>query len=300
MAVFPVKSKSNKAKGEVLDAFDTSITNIKVVAKDKHDNLVNIDLEDLQTFLNPSSLFAFSTSVPADNLLGRYDNLEGGVQLITLGNMFSLENNMLSLNANLSALDISNSVLTGKYPKYKLKRNLIGTDELSNITSDKLLGRSDDYNLQPQEINIGADFTLDTNTNTLELTNTTSFYSSGWIFEEKTDSFIAEMNHIYYIRDSKGVIYVECDKEYTLGNQFKIINSSSHNVVIVFKHYAKEMSLLDGTRVAHFVCGPVGHKFQNVSFTTIRDITIGSFGNVDQLTDEYQLNNTGKRPYTLI
>jgi hypothetical protein len=199
-------------------------------------------------------------------------------------------------------LDISaNTVLTGKYPKYKLKRNIIGTDEIPEATTGKLLGRSDDYNLNPQEISISADFSIDTNTNTLELENTTTnFYMSGFVFVEVTDSFIAQMNHIYYIPESSGTIYVECDKEFSLGNQFKIINMSDNNVVIVFKHYAKEMNLLDNTRIAHFVCGPTTYKFHNVSFTTLRDISIGGFGNIDQLTDEYQLSNTGNRPYSLI
>lgn len=301
MPVFPILSKNNKVNGALLDSSDTSVTDTKVIGKDKKNNLVNIPLENLQTLLNPASLSALSQSIPENNLLGRFTSYDGKVETISLGPMFSVDDNLLSLNTRLSSLDMTgNPVLTGRFPKYRLRSNTIWHGDIQGTTPDKLLGRADDKNLQPQEINVSGDFVLDDNSLEFDLVSSPNYFMSGFVFMEKTDSFIAEMNHIYYIPESSNTIYVECNKTYVIGNQFKIINMSNNNVVIVFKYNAKEMNLLDDTRVAHFVCGPVTHEFHNVSFTTLRDIFIGGFGNIDKLTDEYQLSNSGNKPYNFI
>ena len=277
----------NKSPTINITAENQDLLNVMVV--DDKGFLYKTPLSSFKQFLNPTSLIQLLNIITENTLLGKSGNTSGKVQKISLGEMFSIDesNKLINCDVNIESIDFTGTPFKGVYPSIKLKDNIISKQKIKDLIPGKILGRYSPGNKEIEEINISEDFEI--SGNQLNLVNIDNITETGFVINNKSDDFFAEINHIYFINNTKSTkVYCQMPGG-EIGDKFIIINLSNNPIYLFFTDIIYYMNPFN-CKTAFFVRDDE-NKFYNLSFTPLVEQSSFGFNNYTQLNNLLQINN---------
>lgn len=246
---FPVSTTSLSNAPTVEITVDNQ-DNLNVITLDERGFVGKTPLSIFREHFKITSLSSLEDIIPSNNLLGRYSEGDGPIELISLGEGLSVENGVLVSSKILSGE--AGGDFEGSYPNPTIKNNIITLNKFKDLNANKLLGRHSEGIGEIEEISLSSDFSLANGE--LSLINQSSVSLMGFVLREMTDDFIAEPTYLYFINAEKNIkVSVPADDR-NYGDQFIIINKSPINNIITIE-FPNEEIIMDSLtkRIAHYV-----------------------------------------------
>lgn len=203
---------------------------LNIVTLDSNGNVGKTPLSLFKSFLQPTSLSAFTDIVTENKLLGRYSEGDGQIQEITLGTGLEIDSNGF-LNSTLTINGPAGGDFEGVFPAPTIKDNVVTLQKFTGLSSGKLLGRASPGTGSLEEISLSSDFKI--SNGELSLLNVTNISATGFIISQVSDDFIAEKTHLYFV-NSPNINVTATVATSNLGDQIIFINVGNSILTIEF------------------------------------------------------------------
>lgn len=170
-------------------------------------------------------------------LVGRYSAGQGPLQEIYIGDNISLNSDTGLLDCNLFLVGEAGGVLEGDFPNPQLKPSTIYPKHLAKITPKTILGRASLEEGPPEEILLGPEFDLETETKSLRIISTANkLVSTGFVTEVIKNGldFTALPTKLYLVESDLNItVDASTFGNFKSGSQFILINKGTADINIV-------------------------------------------------------------------
>ena len=226
---FPVSTTTLNNFPTVNITVDNQST-LNIVTLDVNGFVGKTPLSALKSFLQPTSLSAFTDIVTENKLLGRYSIGDGEIEEISLGTGLEIDSNGF-LNCTLEISGTAGGDFEGTYPNPTIRDNSVSLQKFVGLSSNKLLGRYSPGTGSLEEISLSSDFEI--SNGELSLLNVANISATGFIISQVSDDFIAEKTHLYFV-NSPNINVTATVATSNLGDQIIFINVGNSILTIEF------------------------------------------------------------------